>query len=182
MKTYAEAKDFVEHRGFVSARRDALASLELAAIDEPLRALVESFATLPHAFSLQCCFGHFLWRDDQDPHSLEAIPDDATGKIDYRIAYFACCLENSARGHWLRDRLAEFVSVAPGLIQFGSPSWFWERCVNTYALQVQPESRKDRDRLFLGDEEARQIERARTQLFGALRNLSASEASRQGEP
>lgn len=171
METFTEPKPLVANPRFAEDRRRALAALNLAEIDEPIVDVVESFAGLPHCFTLQCCHGHFLSREGQDIHTPERVPDERGGPIRYRIAYVALCIDDTPEGRALHEALSEFPASDPGYIQFGSAEWFWERHVNTYALQVEPERYKTRDEAMLERAEARRVEQARDVFYVKLRKL-----------
>jgi hypothetical protein len=171
METFSEPREFVENTRYPKARKDALAALDLGSIDEPILDIVAGFATLPHCFTLQCCYGHFISVAGQDPHSLEPIPRDYSGMVRYRIAYIAFCIENSSRGRSLRDSLSRITAIDPGYIQFGSPDWFWEQQVNSYALQVEPIAHQLKDEAILEISEAFVTQRVRDIFFSKLREL-----------
>jgi hypothetical protein len=65
----------------------------------------------------------------------------------------------------LRTLLEGVPLVAPGYIQFGSPQWFWERQVNSYALQVEPDMLKDKDVATIGYQEALRVQDVRDLFF-----------------
>lgn len=174
METFTEAREFGPHASFADDRRAALAALELASIDEPIRDIVAGFAALPGCFPLQSCYGHFLCQPGQDDHSLERVTSAGAGPVRYRIAYLAVCLEDSPPGRTLREALARIPAVDPAYIQFGSADWFWEQWVNTYALQVEPLEHKLRDEAVLSVAEALRVQRARDVFCGELRRLLAS--------
>jgi len=99
--------EFVENARYSQERQDTLAALALGSIDEPLMDLVSGFATLSHCFTLQCCYGHFVWKSAKAPHTLERIPSNVVGPVTYRIAYVAFCIESSRQGRDLRQVLAQ---------------------------------------------------------------------------
>ncbi len=167
----------MEHTRYSQGRQDALAALDLGSIDEPIVDIVARFAALPHCFTLQCCYGHFVCAPEQDPHSLVPIPRGYAGLVRYRIAYIAFCLENSRRGWALRESLARVPAVDPGYVQFGSADWFWERWVNSYALQVEPDAHQLKDEAILEPAEALHTQRVRHLFFRELRALLAAELS-----
>jgi hypothetical protein len=175
LETFTEAGEFVENTRFSQDRRDTLAALDLASIDEPIVDIIAGFASLPHCFTLQCCYGHFLCAPEQDSHSLEPIPKGYAGLVEYRIAYVAFCLENSRRGRALRQSLARFPAVDLGYVQFGSADWFWERWVNSYALQVEPVAHQLKDTAILEPAEALRTQSARDLFFDEIRALLAAE-------
>jgi len=180
METFTKAREFVKGRGYDRARLESIAALDPAAIDDPIRDIVVGFSALPHCFTLQCCYGHFLCSPEQSSHSLEPVPRGFSGQVTYRIAYIAFCLENSRRGRSLRQSLARLPAVDPDYIQFGSADWFWERWVNSYALQVEPEAHMFKDEAVLGPPEALRTQRARNLFFAELRVLVAAELNGHG--
>ena len=97
----------------------------------------------------------------------------------YRIAYLVICIENSNRGWALREALAQVPKIDPGYIQFGSPDWFWQRWLNSYALQVEPAAHKFHDEATLEVSEARHVQGVRELFFERLRDLLAIEADTQ---
>ena len=177
VETFVEPQPFVPHSGFAGDRREALRLLDPGAIDSPIVDIVTACAALPHAFTLQCCYGHFLCSPDQDMHTLAPIPDDCAGPVRYRIAYVAFCVENSDRGRAFHAELARIPDVDPGFIQFGSPDWFRERWPNSYALQVEPVAHRFKDEALLDVSEARRTAMARDGFFARLRRVLADEAA-----
>jgi hypothetical protein len=168
VETFAEAREFVDHPEFGREREATLASLSLAEIDPPLRGIVEGFAGLPHCFTLQSCYGHFVHADQPDRQNVERLPERDTGVILYRIAYLALCVENSAAGVRLCSELARLTAIDPEYVQFGSPEWFWERHPNSFALQVEPQRFVDRDTATIDHAEALRIQDVRDRCFAAL--------------
>jgi hypothetical protein len=175
LETFAEPREFIENPGYSQDRREALAALDLGCIDKPVVDIIAGFAALPHCFTLQCCYGHFICAPDQNPQSLEPIPRGYAGPVRYRIAYIAFCLENSRRGRILRDALARVPALDQGFIQFGSADWFWENWANSYALQVEPAAHQFKDEAMLEIAEALHIQRVRDRFFGELRALLAAQ-------
>jgi hypothetical protein len=181
VETFNDPREFLENTRYVQERKATLAVLDLDSIDEPIVDIVSGFATLPHCFTLQCCYGHFICSPGQSIHSLQPIPHDYGGLVSYRIAYIAFCLENSSRGLAFRDSLSQVTAVDPGYVQFGSPDWFWKQMVNSYALQVEPIAHQFKDEVILKAAEARPIQRARGLFFSKLRELMATEMSAQAK-
>jgi len=177
LETFTGAKAFVENLRYCENRRDSLAAMDLSSIDEPLVDIVAGFAALPHCFTLQCCYGHFICAPDQNPHSLAPVPSDYRGPVRYRIAYMAFCLENSSRGWALRDALSLLAAIDTGYVQFGSADWFWKQWVNSYVLQVEPIAHQLLDEAVLGVAEALHMQKIRDLFFCNLRELSAKEVS-----
>jgi len=175
METFREPGAFVENRHYGRDRKEALAALDPKALDAPIVDLVTGFAALPHCFTLQCCYGHFIWAPGQGDHTLERVPPGHAGPVTYRIAYLAICLEDSAAGRRLRQALSQVPRIDPDYIQFGSAGWFWERWPNSYVLQVEPSPHIGKDRAVLERGEALRTERARDAFFGELVELLARE-------
>jgi len=177
VETFTNAREFVENRSYVRARQKSIVELDLTSIDSPIVDIIEDFAALPYCFTLQCCFGHFLCSQAQDFHDLASIPPGFSGLVTYRIAYIVFCLENSSRGLALRRALARLSGVDSEFIQFGSADWFWERCVNSYIIQVEPKAHMLKDKAVLSSVEALQTQAIRDLFFGELRKLLAAELS-----
>jgi hypothetical protein len=177
VETFSNPRKIVENTRYIQDRKAALAVLDLDSIDKPIVDIVSGFDTLPHCFTLQCCYGHFICSPGQNLHSLQPIPRLYSGRVRYRIAYIAFCLENSSRGLAFRDSLAQVAAVDSGYVQFGSPDWFWEQWVNSYALQVEPIAHQFKDEVILEAAEARPVQKARDLFFSALRELMATEMS-----
>lgn len=172
METFIEPKPLVENPHFQRQRRQALAALRDEMIDEPIIELVNAFNRLPYCFTLQCCYGHFVYEGQKDPHNLAPLPrTDALAKVEYRIAYLAFCLDNSASGRTFFNNLQAIKEIDRKNIQCCSATWFWERQVNSYALQVEPERFKDQDTAILDYQGALRIEKTRGEFFVQLLKL-----------
>lgn len=182
METLTEARDLVEHPRFRLDRQDALSALDPESIDEPIVDIFAGFASLPHCFTLQSCYGHFVCGDAHDPRSLEPVPCGCGDGVRYRIAYLAICVENSGRGQRLRESLARLADIDRAYIQFGSADWFWERCVNSYVVQVDPVAHELEDEAVLEPAEALETQRARADFFTGLRALLAREIGEHAVP
>jgi hypothetical protein len=141
-------------------------------IDAPIVAHIETFNRLPYGFTLQCCYGHFLYVGQPDPQNLAPLPvTEAIPQVEYRIAYLAFCVENSAPGRRLLQELESLTEIDPHNIQFGCAEWFWERQVNSYALQVEPERYKQQDKATLAYAEALHIQKIRDAFYSQLEGL-----------
>jgi hypothetical protein len=179
METFAPPKEFVPNPGFTRARAQMTAAVPLDDIDAPLRDIVSAFNALPHCYTLQCCWGHFLHGAERDSHNLLPLPTIGTGPVEYRIAYLALCLEESEAGRRLRSLLEQVPEIDPEYIQFGSPDWFWDRWINSYALQVEPERLKDRDVALIEHDEALRVQEVRGRFFKRLWGITGTEADRR---
>jgi len=141
-------------------------------IDEPIIELVNAFNELPYCFTLQSCYGHFVYSGQNDPQNLKPLPlTDTIYRVEYRIAYVAFCVEYSDFGRTLLDVLKAIKDIDPDNIQFCCAEWFWERQVNSYALQVEPERFKFKDEAILDYQEALRIQKIRNEFFAQLKVL-----------
>lgn len=180
METFAPPKEFVPNPGFARDRAQITPALPLDDIDLPLRDLVSAFNALPHCYTLQCCWGHFLHGAEQDAYNLRPLPTADPGPVEYRIAYVALCLEESEAGRRLRSLLEQITEIDPEYVQFGSPDWFWDRWSNSYALQVEPEGLKDRDVALIEHDEALRVQEVRGRFFERLWGIAGTEANQSG--
>lgn len=172
METFIEPKRLVANPQFAKQRQRQLASLNDAMIDAPIIDVIHAFNRSPHCFTLQCCYGHFLYNEQQDPYNFEPLSrTDSIDTVHYKIAYIAFCVENSAAGKNLLGELKKVTRIDPDNIQFCCAEWFWERQVNSYALQVEPDRFKHEDTAVLHYEKAIQIEKVRYDFFTALRKV-----------
>ena len=171
METFTEPRQFVENPRYSKDRHDTLATLDLRTIDAPIVDIIDGFATLPHCFTVQSCYGHFLSAPEQDIFSLDPIPIENIGCIRYRLAYIVFCIDNSPAGRALYNSLAQIPALDPEYAQFGSAEWFWKRYVNSYALQLEPTRYKRKDEAILEHAEALHVQQRRGLFFSKLRDL-----------
>jgi hypothetical protein len=172
METFTALKDFVDDPDYEKKREKALRELRAATIDEPLRDLIAGFVQLPYCFTLQSCYGHFVYDGRSDQKNLAPLPDEPyAGMVEYRIAYLALCIEHSREGLDLFRDLEAVTEIDPPYIQFGCAEWFWRRQVNSYALQVEPERHRNKDAVFVSMVEARRIEKVRNAFFARIGEL-----------
>lgn len=160
--------NYVVDRG--KALRELKMELLNGSIDGPTVDIVEQFARLPHCYTLQSCYGHFMREsrvEDRNTYRVDELVV-AGGPLHYRIAYVALCVQNSARGRALLEEMRAVQDTDPDYIQFGSADWFWERCVNSYVLQVSPLKNACQDHFDVSLGEARRIEVARDKFFDEL--------------
>lgn len=92
-------------------------------------------------------------------------------EVEYRIAYIALCIENSDLGRMFSNALKGIADIDPENIQFCCAEWFWERQVNSCAIQVEPDRFKFEDKAILGYQEALRIEEIRNEFFVRRREL-----------
>ena len=172
METYIEPKELAENPHYQSQRQKNLAVLSNNMIDEPIIEIVNDFNKLSYCFTLQSCYGHFLYNGQKNPYNLEPLPTtEIITKVKYKIAYLAFCIENSISGQSLFDDLNEIPLIDPKNIQFCCAEWFWKRQVNSYALQVEPERYKHKDSVIIDYNEALIIENIRNKFFIQLKEL-----------
>ncbi len=175
METYTALKKLVKNDSFQKQRQKALATLSDDMIDHPIRNIVKEFNHLEYCFTLQSCFGHFLYKGQTNTHNLDPLPPlpqtQISGQIEYRIAYIALCIENNVLGRILMERLEGMCDIDPENIQFFSADWFWKRQINSYAIQVEPDRFKDKDRTVLDYHEAIKIQKIRNNFFDELNDL-----------
>lgn len=145
-------------------------------IDRPIVDLINGFNDLPYCYTLQSCYGHFVYNDQKDMHNFEPLPIlNAIAEVEYRIAYIALCIENSLLGRELFKSLKGITALDPENIQFCCAEWFWKRQVNSYALQVEPDRFKRSDTAIVDFKEARHIEKIRNDFFIRLNRLLENE-------
>jgi hypothetical protein len=172
LETYITPKELIENRQYQAQRQKQLAGLADSLIDAPIAGLVNRINRLPYCFTLQSCYGHFICNGQNNPSNHVPLPPaGAIARVEYRIAYIAFCIENSDAGKSLLADLARITTIDPKNIQLCCAEWFWERQVNSYALQVEPDRFKHRDSAILGYREAQQIEKTRDEFYARLSGL-----------
>ena len=179
METFTELRGLVDNPHYHEQRRRCLAKLDINTIDVPIAEIVSGFVNLPYCFSLQSCYGHFVLSSQQSPHNIEPLPmSDSITTVEYRIAYIALCIEDSNLGRALFHGLGQIPLIDPEYIQFGCAEWFWERQVNSYALQVEHRRHMTKDRVCVDYQEALHIEKVRNQFFVQLEKLLQEQQDR----
>ena len=172
METFTEAKELVENPHYQKQRQRTLSGLTDVMIDAPILEHIKYFNILPYCFTLQSCYGHFLYNGQKNPHNIDPLPiTNAFTMVEYRIAYIAFCIEKSDSGRILFDALKEITAIDHENIQFCCAEWFWKRQINSYALQVEPHRFKHEDKVILGYKEALKIEKLRNEFFVQLKVL-----------
>ena len=174
-----EVKELAEDPHYQSQRQNILRDLTDDIIDTPIIDLINGFNRLPYCFTLQSCYGHFIYNGQNDSHNLEPMPvKDTIAKVEYRIAYIAFCIENSPLGRELFESLKEIPAIDPENVQFCCAEWFWKRQVNSYALQVEPDRFKRKDTAIVDFKEALHIEKIRNEFFVQLQELLQKQQGR----
>lgn len=172
METYTELKALVENPYYQTQKQKNVSNLSDSMIDEPIIQIVNTFNKLPYCFTLQSCYGHFLYNVQKNPYNLVPLPVTNTiDKVEYKIAYIAFCIEDSDSGRKFFEVLKEITAINPENIQFCCAEWFWKKQVNSYALQVEPDRFKRKDKAMLDYKEALKIEKIRNEFFVKLNEL-----------
>lgn len=172
METFTDLKDFVDNPDFHEQRKKCLNELDIKSIDVPIVELISGFAKLDYCFTLQSCYGHFLHNSQKNPYNIEPLPaSNSISNVEYKIAYIALCIENSKQGKFIFQHLRDITLIDPEYVQFGCAEWFWERQVNSYALQVETIRYMMKDRLSVDYREALHIEKIRDKFFTQLKRL-----------
>jgi len=100
METFTELKELEENPYYEVQKQRILCDLTDDTddmIDMPIIDLVNGFNKLPYCFTLQSCYGHFVYNSQKNTHNLEPLPvKDIIAKVEYRIAYIAFCIENNS--------------------------------------------------------------------------------------
>jgi len=172
VETFTDPKELVENPHYQMQKQKNIGELTNDMIDMPIIDLINGFNKLPYCFTLQSCYGHFVYNDQKDLYSLDPLPVmDTIAMVEYRIAYIAFCIEKSLLGRELFESLKEITSIDPENIQFCCAEWFWKRQVNSYALQVEPDRFKRKDKATIDFKEAVYIEKIRNAFFIQLDKL-----------
>jgi hypothetical protein len=172
LETFTEPKGLVEDQNYREQREKILGGLTDNMIDIPIIELINGFNKLPHCFTLQCCYGHFIYDNQKDPYNLDPLPITNTiARVKYKIAYICLCIENSELGRGLLEALNEITAIDSENIQLCCAEWFWRRRVNSYALQVEPDRFKNKDTAMLDYREALYLEKIRNEFFVQLQEF-----------
>jgi hypothetical protein len=172
METYTESKPLVSDPLYQEQRAKSLRRLDISTIDAPIIEIIRDLTKIPYCFTLQSCYGHFLYNDRSDPRNVKPLANlDRIHNVEYRIAYIALCIQNNESGLRLLQNLRDLTKIDPEYIQFGCAGWFWERQVNSYVLQIEPERYKTKDRAIVSHQEALHIEQVRNQFFDELKRM-----------
>ncbi len=172
METFIELKELVVNPHYEMQRKKKLAGLIDKMIDAPIVHLINCLNKLRHCFTLQCCYGHFLYNRQQEPYNIDPLPKmSGIDRVEYKIAYIALCVENSEPGVKFLETLKAVTLIDPKNIQYGCAEWFWKQQVNSYVLQVEPDRIKYQDRALLDYKEALYIETIRNEFFKQLNTI-----------
>lgn len=172
METFTEFKPLVNNPLFHQQREKSLNLLDINNIDAPIKEIIKDFSNLSYCFTLQSCYGHFLYDNQKNPNNIESLPEsDNIIIVEYRIAYIALCIRNNEQGRMLLQELKKITSIDPDYIQFGCADWFWQRQINSYVLQVEPKRYKTKDNITVNFQEALHIEKVRNEFVRRLEKI-----------
>jgi len=175
LETFTKYKPLIENSDFTIQKEAALSSLDIRTVDEPIRNVITALNDIPFCFTIQSCFGHFVFGKQKNPKNLHPLPQtEIIGDIEYRIAYVAVCVQRSEPVARFLSELSDIQKIDPRYIQFGCANWFWERQVNSYVIQVEPERYSERDSARIPYREAKHIEELKRDVFVNIHSLAKS--------
>jgi len=172
METFTKLRPMVVDPHYQDRRKQCLNELNIDELDAPIADLIDDLCGFPFCFTIQSCFGHFLYPRQEKPNNIEPLP--SKGKIqsvEYRIAYIAICVEDTRSGKEFLRWLKQLPEIDPHFIQFGCAEWFWERNPNSYVLQVEPAEHMLKDKCTVNFQEALHIEKVRNKFYDRLMTL-----------
>jgi len=172
VETFTEFRPMIVDPLYQDRRRRCLIELNIDELDVQIVNLIDDLCEFPFCFTLQSCFGHFLYPGQEKPNNTE--PLSRTGllhDVEYRIAYVAFCIENSGAGREFLRLLKQAPEIDPSYIQFGCAEWFWERATNSYVLQVEPARHMLKDKCTIKCQEALHVEKVRNEFYDHLIRL-----------
>ena len=73
METFTAPKALVANPSYQAQRKKSLTRLRNGMIDEPIVELINSFNKLPYCFTLQSCYGHFVYNRQTDPRNFARL-------------------------------------------------------------------------------------------------------------
>ena len=172
METFTDTKSFIDNPDFQHRKKVSIKHLNFDVIDAPIQDIIKQISELTYCFTLQSCYGHFVYEDQKDHHNIVPLPTSPIlGEIEYRIAYLAFALENNVEGKDFYKKLESLTSIDEQYIQFGCADWFWQRQANSFVLQVEPERFKCQDTASVDYEEALHLEKVKNIFFRELRKI-----------
>jgi hypothetical protein len=174
LETFTIEKDMVVDDDYERRRALCLRSMATAKIDTPIRSLIKNLNRVKYCFTLQSCWGHFLYRKGQNKDNLDVLAKDhiLNIKVLYRIAYIALCIKDSRQGRGLLVKLRKIVDIDKDYIQFGCAEWFWKVHPNSFALQVEPYRYCYKDSVRLSYSEALHVQKIKKEFFLRLETIT----------
>ncbi len=70
METFTDLKDFVDNPYSHDQRKKCVSNLDIESIDTPIVELISGLAKLDYCFTLQSCYGHFLYNSQKNPYNI----------------------------------------------------------------------------------------------------------------
>ena len=172
METFTEFKTLVRNPLFHQQREKSLNQLDFNNIDAPIIEIIEDISNLSYCFTLQSCYGHFLYNNQKNPNNIESLPEsDNICNVEYRIAYITLCVRNNEQGRILLKELKRIPLIEPDYVQFGCADWFWRQQVKSYVVQVEPERYKTKDKITVNFQETLHLEEVRNECFRRLKKI-----------
>ncbi len=178
MQTYTKTRPIEDNPDFEAQRDAAREALDLSTVDEPMVRLIQDLNRLPHVFTQQCCFGHFVGDGETDTSTLAPPPPMGKKPMEYRLAYLAFCVSDDDRGRAFLERVRDLRDLDPKYIQVCSADWFWDQQVNSFAIQVSPKRMRKLDSMTLDGKEIRHVSHVRTQLWRRFSDAVKKELER----
>ena len=87
MESFTEPKELAENPHYQHQRQNSLVGFSDDILDVPIIELINAFNKLPHCFTLQSCYGHFIFNGQENPHNVEPLPvTDNIATVYYRVA------------------------------------------------------------------------------------------------
>ena len=74
MESFVKAKEFVNNPHYYEQRTKYLNELDIKTIDEPIVGIIFDLAKIPYCFTLQSCYGHFLYENQKDERNIAPLP------------------------------------------------------------------------------------------------------------
>jgi hypothetical protein len=133
------------------------------------------FTQIPHCFTIQSCWGHFVHEFQTDVRNLHPVAWYAgmIERVEYRLAYLAFCIQWSRAGEKLYRDLESLTELDSEYIQFGCAEWFWDNdYLNSYVVQVEPGWGMERDIIWVKMEEAIHLEQLKNKMFWELEKIA----------
>ena len=154
---------------YPNRRQRRMEKLHIDEVDAPITSLIENLCDFNFCYTIQSCFGHFLYVGQENPKHIGPLPSAGQiTSVKYRIGYMAFCIENSRLGYEFMHLLQQIPEIDPNYIQLGCAEWFWERDRNSYVLQVEPVCYKQSDHCTVDLKEAHHIEKVRNKFYDHL--------------
>ena len=114
METLIEPLEMTDNPKFHEQKCELLKNLSDDMIDLPLVSIIRQINELSWCFTLQCCYGHFVFSGQSDPHNLDPLPiNEKISNIEYRIAYLAFSVDNCRIGKKFLNDIAKFEKLDP---------------------------------------------------------------------